>query len=209
MKMMTKTLIAAGLISVTVSAHADLSANIGGMTDYYFRGLDQTSSGASIMGGLDYEHESGFYLGTWGASLSDDVEYDLYAGYAGEYEGFNYGVGVTGYYYDEAKSDYEEVNLYAGYGPVSLEYSIGEFDDGAGTKTDYTFLAITAEYEGAYLTYGDFGDDAGGDYFELGYGTSYEGIDLSVAAIFPDDDGTGWVDDSNRVIFTFSKTFAL
>ncbi|MCW8883990.1 MAG: TorF family putative porin [Motiliproteus sp.] len=210
MKKFTKALLAAGIISASVTAHADFSANVGGMSDYWFRGLDQTpSAGASIMGGLDYEHEAGFYAGTWLATLDDDTEYDLYAGWTNEIEGFSYGIGVTGYYYDKIDGDYEEVNLYAGYGPVSLEYSIGEYDDGAGTKSDYTFLALTAEYEGAYATVATFGDDFGGEYLEVGYGTTYEGIDMGIAAIFPDDDGSGIVDDHNRIVFTFSKTFAL
>ncbi|MEH6627663.1 MAG: TorF family putative porin [Motiliproteus sp.] len=208
MKKFTKTLIAAGLISASVSAHADLSANLGGMTDYWFRGLDQATASGSIMGGLDYEHESGFYAGTWLASLTDDYEYDLYAGYNGSVNDFTYGVGVTGYYYDDFDGDFEELNLSAGYGPVSLAYAIGEYDE-AGTKKDYTFLSVTAEYEGAYVTYGDYGDELSGDYFEVGYGMTYQDIDLSVAAIFPDDDSSAgnFVDDSNRVLFTFSKAF--
>ena len=40
MKSTTKTLIAAGLLSASVMAEAGLSANIGAMSEYYFRGVD-------------------------------------------------------------------------------------------------------------------------------------------------------------------------
>lgn len=211
MKPMVKALVAAGLMAASVSASAGLSANIGATSDYWFRGFDQSGSagGASISGGLDYEAESGVYVGTWLASLPNDVEYDLYAGYAGEVEGFGYSIGVTGYYYDEFDGDFEEVNLGLSYGPVSLSYNIGTFDDGAGTEVDYTFATLTGEYEGAYATYGVYGDEADGDYFEVGYGLTYEGIDFSVAAIFADDEGTGFVTEGNTVTVSFGKSFDL
>ncbi|MGH1461436.1 MAG: TorF family putative porin [Neptuniibacter sp.] len=210
-KPMTKALIAAGLLSASVVAQAGLSANLGAMSDYWFRGFDQAGAdgGASISGGLDYEHESGVYVGTWLASLPGDVEYDLYAGYAGSAGDLGYSIGFTGFYYDEFDGDFEEINLGLSYGPISLSHNIGEFDDGAGFKEDYTFTSITGEYEGAYLTYGAYGDEADGDYFELGYGLTYEGLDMAVAYITGDDEGSAWVTDSNTITFTFGKSFDL
>ncbi|MGB0466346.1 MAG: TorF family putative porin [Pontibacterium sp.] len=209
MKPMAKAIIAAGLMTASVAATAGVSANIGAMTDYWFRGLDQSGSagGASMMGGLDYEHESGVYVGTWLATLPGDLEYDLYAGYNGEVEGLGYSVGLTGYYYDEAEFDYEEINLGLSYGPVSVGYNIGVNDDGAGNEVDYTFASITGEYEGAYATYGFYGEDVDGDYIEVGYGTTYEGMDFGVAAIFGNDEGSGWVTEGNTVMLTISKGF--
>lgn len=214
MKPMAKAIIAAGLMTASITATAGLSANIGAMSDYWFRGLDQTGSGggASMMGGLDYEHESGVYVGTWLATLpgaGDNVEYDVYAGYAGEVEGFGYSAGVTGYYYDETDLSYEELNLGLSYGPVSVGYNVGTSEADDGTETDYTFASLTGEYQGAYLTYGVYGDEADGDYFELGYGTTYEGLDFAVAAIFGDDEGTGWVTEGNTVTLSISKGFDL
>jgi uncharacterized protein (TIGR02001 family) len=215
MKSTTKTLIAAGLLSASVMAEAGLSANVGAMSDYYFRGLDQTNNGASMMGGLDYEHESGLYAGTWIASVTDGVEYDIYGGYAGAVGDFGYSVGYTGYFYsddDWVDGNYQEVNLSVSYGPVTLAHNIGEYDDGtvANNDVDYTFTSLTGEYEGAYLTYGAYGDEVDGDYFEVGYGTTYEGIDLGVAAIFPDMDTTAansWISDNDTITFSISKSF--
>jgi len=213
MKKLTKTLIASALLSASVSSFAGVSANVGAMSDYWFRGLDQSGDGgnASMMAGLDYESDMGFYAGTWLASLPSDLEYDLYAGYSGAYEDFSYGVGVIAYLYDKYEGDYVEYNLSAGYGPVSVSYNIGTLDEPGAPDVDYTFASITGEYEGAYLTYGVYGDDVDGSYFEAGYGMTYEGLDMSVAAIFPDDDNSAnaWVSDTDKLTFTISKSFDL
>ena len=206
MKPMTKALIAAGLLSASVVAQAGLSANIGAMSDYYYRGLDQTTGG-SMMGGVDYEHDNGLYVGLWTAQMADgEFEYDIYGGYAGEVESVSYSVGYTGYFYNDYNGDYQELNLSVGYGPVTLAHNIGTNNDDAG-DTDYTFTSLTGEYEGAYLTYGTYGDDVDGDYFELGYGVTYEGLDLSVAYIDGDDEGDSWVSDGETITFAISKTF--
>ncbi len=211
MKKMTKTWVCAALLSTSAMAQAGLSANIGGMSDYWFRGLDQTTNNASIMGGLDYEHDSGLYVGTWLASLPSDLEYDLYAGYSGEMGDFSYSAGLIGYFYQDYDGVYKELNLSVSYGPVTLAHNIGKLDDPAG-DVDYTFTSLTAEYEGAYVTYGQYGDEVDGSYAEVGYGLTFEGIDFSVAAIFPDEDisaTNNWVSSSNELLFTFSKSFDL
>ncbi|WP_420600459.1 TorF family putative porin [Neptuniibacter sp.] len=204
-KPMTKALIAAGLLSASVVAQAGLTANVGAMSDYYFRGVDQTDDGASMMGGVDYEADNGIYVGLWAADVTDDdVEYDIYGGYAGEMGDVSYSVGYAGYFYTESDVDFHELNFNFGYEFLSLEVTFGTEDQPSGTpEADYTFMALTGEYEGAYLTYGSFGEDYDGDYVELGYGTTYEGLDLSIAYIDADDD----LGDGDTVTFAISKTF--
>ncbi|KXJ52942.1 TorF family putative porin [Neptuniibacter pectenicola] len=206
MKSTMKTLIAAGLLSASVMAEAGLSANIGAMSDYYFRGTDQGVNGASMMGGLDYDAENGISVGTWAASLNNgELEVDVYGGYAGEVEDFSYYVGYTGFLYTEdGATDFHEINFNLGYGPVSLEYTVGTEDTSGGTpEQDYTFLALTGEYEGAYLTYGSFGNDYDGDYWEIGYGATYEGLDMGVAYIDPDSQ----IGSEETISFYISKSF--
>jgi uncharacterized protein (TIGR02001 family) len=204
MKSTTKTLIAAGLLSASVMAEAGLSANIGAMSDYYFRGVDQTT-GASMMGGVDYEADNGIYVGLWAADLSDDdVEYDIYGGYAGEAGDISYSVGYTGYFYTESDVDFHELNLNLGYSFFNLEVTLGTEDQPSGTtEADYSFVGLTGEYEGAYLTYGTFGKDYDGDYVELGYGMTYEGLDMNLAYINPDDT----LGNADTVTFSISKSF--
>jgi hypothetical protein len=172
----------------------------------------QKNSSASA--GIDYE-ESGFYAGAWTADVGDGLEVDGYFGYGIETEsGFTLSAGFTGYYYTgEFDDTYEEINLNAGYGMFSLEYSVGEWQ-GFGTEADYDFLAITIAGEnGLYGTYGTFGDEFDGDYFEFGWGTTISEIDFGIAAIFSSDElsdqvnSSGSASESEALIFSISKSF--
>lgn len=205
---------AASMGGFAMNASADLSANVAVTSEYYYRGILQKDSSAS--GGIDYEN-GGFYLGTWAADVGDGLEVDLYTGYGIETEsGLSLGLGVTGYYYTgEFDDTYEEVNFSAGYGPVSLEYSVGEYDNFDGPSLDYDFVAITIEHEGFYATYGSFGDDFDGEYVELGYGMEIGGFDVGIAGIFSSDelsdelDSDGDPTESEALVLTLSKSFDL
>ena len=119
---------------------AEVSANIGWVSEYIYRGIHQDDS--SAYAGIDYASDGGFYLGTWGADVGDGLETDLYFGYAGG-EDFTYKIGYTGYYYtDDFDDTYNEVNLGIGYGIFALDVAIGEWD-GFGTPADYTFTSVT------------------------------------------------------------------
>ena len=200
------------LMSTSTFAKGDVSYNIGFASEYYYRGILQKDSSASA--GIDYEN-SGFYAGAWTADVGDGVEVDGYFGYGMETDsGFSASLGFTGYYYTgEFDDTYEEINLNLGYKMVSLEYSVGEWD-GFGAEQDYDFLAVTVESEGGfYGTYGTFGDDFDGDYFEVGYGTSIADFDFGISAIFSSEelsdqvDGDGDATESETVVLTIGKTF--
>ena len=202
-------LIALGLAaSPSAFAAGEFSANIGMMSDYIFRGIKQNTSAAAF-GGLDYEH-SGFYAGTWAAEVGQGLEYDLYLGYEGSVGDFSYGVGYTGYFYtDDFDDTYHEINLTAGYGLFSVEYSQGRYDNFDGPTLDYGFWAGTIEYEGFYATYGAFTKDFDGDYVELGYGTEVSGFDVSLAAVISDSDLSGTGSSETALVFSIGKTFDL
>ena len=74
----TQTLLASALMAGASVAQAELSANIGVASNYYFRGITQTDDSAAVSGGIDYAHDSGFYLGTWMSNVdfggNEDVE---------------------------------------------------------------------------------------------------------------------------------------
>jgi uncharacterized protein (TIGR02001 family) len=199
-------LAALGLAASSAAVAGDFSANVGMMSDYIFRGIKQ--SDASAYAGLDYEHESGFYIGTWGADVGVGMEYDLYAGYGGSIGDFSYGIGATGYFYtDDFDETYQEINLTAGYGWFSVEYSFGTYD--SSPEQDYGFVAGTVEYEGFYATYGTFTQDFEGDYVELGYGGEVSGFDVGVAAIMSDSDLSSTGDSETSLVFSIGKTFDL
>jgi uncharacterized protein (TIGR02001 family) len=201
-------LLALGLAAGQTAVASDFSANIGFMSDYFFRGVKQSES--SAYGGLDWEHGSGFYAGTWIADVELGLEYDLYAGYSGSVGDFTYGIGATGYFYtDDFDETYLEANFSLGYAWFTLDYAYGDYDVDDPDGDDYDFLSATAEYEGFYGTYGTWGRDFTGDYFEVGYGTEVSGIELGVAAIFSDKDLAGGDSSETSFVFTIGKTFDL
>ena len=85
-----------------------VSGNIGVLSSYNLRGITNVpeNKDATIQGGLDYSHASGFYAGWWGSTLNygDDLpngfENDFYAGYNGSInDDLGYTAGLTYYYY--------------------------------------------------------------------------------------------------------------
>jgi len=200
-----------GIIATTVliagTAQADFSTNVGFASEYYYRGIFQAESSASA--GIDYE-SNGFYAGTWAADVGDGMEVDGYFGYGGEIEEFGYSIGFTGYYYTGDFDDtYQEINLGGSYGLVTLDVAIGEYENFTGPTLDYTFASLTVEKDGFYGKYGTFSQDASGDYFELGYGTTVADIDLGLNLIINDEDLSGVGETDEAIIFTIGKSFDL
>jgi uncharacterized protein (TIGR02001 family) len=211
MKFFTQSLIAGAVLAATASsAMADVSANVGVMSDYFYRGIVQNTT-ATTNGGVDFEN-GGFYAGTWAADVEDGLEIDLYGGYGIETEsGLGLSVGFTGYYYTGDFDDtYEEINLGASFGILSLEYSFGTYGNFDGPEMDYDFTAVTLEKNGFYGKYGSFGDEFDGSYLELGYGTEIGGFDAGVSLVINDEDldlETG--EGTETIIFSLSKSFDL
>ena len=189
---------------VTTQASAEVSYNVGFVSEYYYRGIFQKSSSASA--GIDFE-QNGLYLGAWSADVGDGLEVDLYGGYGIETDaGFSASLGFTGYYYTGDFDDtYQEVNLGLGYGMFSLGYSSGQWD-GFGAEEDYDFLEIGfATDSGLYGTYGTFGKDFDGDYFEFGYGTSISEFDVGVSYILTDELGDHEGGEAEAIVFSIGK----
>lgn len=59
----------ANLHVVPASNHT-VTANIGLVSQYVFRGLTQTNGKPAIQGGVDYAHASGVYVGTWLSNIT-------------------------------------------------------------------------------------------------------------------------------------------
>jgi uncharacterized protein (TIGR02001 family) len=207
MKTASRSIFLAGLLLATNAANADWSANLGYASDYYFRGIFQATSSPS--GGFDYE-SGGFYAGTWAADVKDGLEVDGYFGYGGEAGDFTYGIGYTGYFYTGDFDDtYQEVNLSGGFGLVSAEVAIGQYDNGGGPTLDYTYYAVSVEKNGFYGKYAGFSQDFSGDYIELGYGTTIAEIDFGITLLFNDKDLNGTDSTDESLIFTIGKSFDL
>ncbi len=220
------------------TTQAGVSGNIGMVSQYIFRGIAQSGGAAAAQAGVDYEHDSGVYAGLWTSEVGPGMglEYDVYAGYGTELSGVTLGAGFTIYNYtkdlskDSSAFDtgYQEVNLSVGYGPFTLGYDIGTHakSDLAGKDEDYTVLTLTAEYGGAYATYGSAdgfaaeqvaGKSVGHSWFELGYATEIsEGFELSASLINASKEvsgynnaGTGKDEDNFFMVFGITKSFDL
>jgi len=131
---------AAAMLAVTGAAMGgNISATVGLVSDYDFRGITQTKNDPAFQLGLTYTGESGIYYGLWGSNVdfqgsalnatyanSDldrpSTEMDVFVGYSGEVAKLTYDLGVIYYSYPNAGTiNYPEA--YAGItkGPFSLK----------------------------------------------------------------------------------------
>lgn len=113
-------------------AHAQLSFNVGAVTDYRYRGISQTRVKPAVQGGVDYA-AGGLYVGAWASTIKwikdagGDASYelDLYGGYKGELApGVGFDVGLLRYLYPSTGVA-NTTELYGAltYGPATLKYS--------------------------------------------------------------------------------------
>lgn len=86
-----------------------LSANLNVVSQYRFRGIDQTWGRPALQGGVDYAHASGWYAGLWASNVNarsypgGRAELDLYGGYNGKFnEDWGYTAGLYSYIYPGA-----------------------------------------------------------------------------------------------------------
>ncbi len=123
-----------------------LSFNVSVTSDYRYRGISQSRLKPALQGGADYALPGGFYIGTWGSTISwikdagkiagvdtgsSPVEIDFYGGYKGEIQkDFGYDVGLLQYWYPGNKLDRIAKNantteIYGAltYGPATIKYS--------------------------------------------------------------------------------------
>lgn len=188
-KKLLPAIVVTAVVAVPATSMAEVSANIGWVSDYLYRGVFQEDSSASA--GIDFNSDAGFYLGTWGADVGQGLEYDVYFGIS-RGDNFTWSVGYTAYRYtDDFDDDYDEINLGIGYGIFALDVAVGEYA-GRGSPADYTFTSVTISPEKwPYFKLGSYGDDfeSLGEYVEIGYTYTLEepGIDLSIAVVTGDD----------------------
>lgn len=204
--------LALGLAALLAAApaQAELSANIGWVNKYIFRGVPQ-KTGGSFSAGLDYDR-NGFYVGTWAADVGDGAEVDLYAGYEWELEsGWTFNLGGYGYFYTGDFDDtYYEAIASASYGIVSFEAVQGRYDNFGGPKEYYRFASLGIEHEGWHLSYGRFFQDASGDYVEGGYGFDLKGWDIGLSAVWSSKDLAGNDGRSDTAfVFSIGRSFTL
>ncbi len=177
-----------------------ISANIGAVSNYIWRGQTQTDDQPAIQGGLDYAHETGLYVGTWlsnvdfGEGDSTNYELDLYGGFGGSVnDDFSYDLGLIYYAYPDGRdSDFAEIGASGTYKWVTagVAYTFyGQADDAPGVADNeanfiqgdlyyHASLEFELPYElglGLHGGYYDFRyNDGGNDYGHWGVSISRE-----------------------------------
>lgn len=213
----------AALAPATVQA--GVSGNVGVVSQYIFRGLPQSNGAAAAQAGVDYENDSGIYLGLWGSEVTNDeggeLEYDVYGGWSGEVSGVGLSAGVTLYRYTEELWDksYDEVNLSASFGNLSIGLDAGNHvaADGGVDDHSYTIVSASYSYGSAYGLVGsatDFlGEDTSYTWVELGYGAEVaEGTEVGFSLIntMGEDSDIGKDGDGDlMMVVGFTKSFDL
>lgn len=173
--------LAAGALAMLAPqpAQAEVSANIGVVSNYFFRGFSETDGGAAVQGGLDYEAESGFYAGTWASNVDfgDETSYelDLYLGFGGDLaEGVGYDVGYIYYAYPDAPGS-------ADFGEIYGELSFSLFAVGAAYTVNDSSASVLVT--GDIYYYASAGFDLTQDY-SLGLLVGRSAFDDSAADDF-------------------------
>ncbi|MEW5902717.1 MAG: TorF family putative porin [Pseudomonadota bacterium] len=171
--MLKKSLLVAALTAAfatpAMAGDSPVSFNAGLVSDYLVRGISQTSAKPALQAGVDYAHESGFYLGAWGSNISwitdfgatgtANIEIDTYGGFSNSInDDTKYNVGYIRYNYlgsytpasGTVKADTQEI-----YGAMTYKwltakysYSLGDFLTVANAKgTNYIELNGSFPFE--------------------------------------------------------------
>jgi uncharacterized protein (TIGR02001 family) len=163
-------MVAAGADNASTSPHT-ITANIGVVSNYIFRGLTQTWDKPALQAGVDYSHADGWYAGVWGSSISDKqfadgwAEFDLSGGYNGKFnDDWSWTVGIASAYYPSANYNKAVPPPSAN----SQSYNNVELNAGIGYKwvTAKVSVAVT-DYFGANKDSGYKDDTSGTTYWDL------------------------------------------
>ncbi len=113
----TQTLLLSAITSLTLApmvqaaeaAAYTATSNINLVSQYRFRGIDQTWGKPAVQGGADISMSNGFYVGGWASNVSGNsypggsIELDYYGGYNGKInDDVSFTVGGYGYLYPGA-----------------------------------------------------------------------------------------------------------
>jgi uncharacterized protein (TIGR02001 family) len=196
MEMVKKGFALSVLLMVATFSSAQFSFNAGVVSDYIFRGISQTEHDPAIQGGVDWNHESGFYLGSWASNVSfdsdSDIEVDLYGGATIPVtEQLSFDVGYIRYEYVDGESaddayfgvTFDNVNFKYSHGfEIKWDYLEGSYDVSLPEDFGLTF----------HLGHTEFSDGEPKDYndWKVGISKTWKGLDWEVAFV-----DTNWDSD--------------
>ncbi len=191
-------------------AASPLTGNFTLTSDYRFRGISQSYKLPAVQGGIDWAHDSGFYLGNWNSSVSGNqfpngasLEMDFYGGYKFPLgKDITMDVGALYFYYPGAfyngfsgKPKYDNFELYVGgtMGPFSAKvfFAVSDFfglDETTGGKSSsgsyYVDLNYSTEIAPKLTLGAHVGYQSVRNYSDLSY------VDYKLGVTY---DWTGWL----------------
>ncbi|HEY0630181.1 MAG TPA: TorF family putative porin [Sphingomicrobium sp.] len=127
------------------TAAVDVSAELGAVSDYRYRGLSLSDGKPAAQASITFEHDSGAYGTIWSSTIEEpgfeaDVEFDLTGGYSVELvESLSLDLSATYYLYpSEQSSNYVEGTATVEYaqGPATLSASVSFVPRQSGTKDE-------------------------------------------------------------------------
>jgi uncharacterized protein (TIGR02001 family) len=156
--------LACASVLASPAAMAGATGNVGGVSEYMFRGIAQTG-GAAIQGGVDYATDVGLYVGTWGSNIgfAGGTEVDWYGGFTTKLSD-TFGIDVGAIYYTYSEEDEaaptgtinpDTVEVYAGVivGPVTVKYYYSDEAAFFGAPDPVTGEADESHYVTAALAH--------------------------------------------------------
>lgn len=175
--------------ALAAPAMAEVEASVGLATTYLFRGLDLGGGSPAFSGDLSYSHDSGVYASVWTSSGDDSLgtEYDLIAGWGGEFGGVGVDIGLVNYVYpnsDVEVGDFSEAYLGLSIADLSFYY----YDNIAGAPGDayYTVSYAMGKYSAAIGQYS--ADAADSDYTHLDLSYAYnDNVSLTLSTMLDED----------------------
>jgi uncharacterized protein (TIGR02001 family) len=185
-----------------------VAGNMALVSEYRFRGIDQTFGEPALQGGFDYAHSSGVYLGNWNSNVNPgagfngaNFEMDFYGGWKKAFGDFGVDVGLIYYFYPGSNPDVENTEIYVGgsWKTLSLKYyhAIDDYFSVPNTKdSNYLDLSFTYDFGrgfGLVAHYGifKFKNVTDGDYNDWKLGVTYDLSGWILGAAYVDTDASG------------------
>lgn len=216
MKKLSQAIALAGVMAAGVAApqfaqaEVEVSASAAVANMYLWRGQDLGNGAAAVSGDLSAS-TAGAYAGVWTSSgdTAAGQEYDIYAGYGGESDGFSYDVSVWTYVYsggagsDSTLGDLTDLIISLGFGGASFSF----YQPLAGDD-NYNYITLGYGVDKVSATLGRADDGDGADYAHLDLSYAYnDQIAFTLSKVVDqsiDKGNAGHVDEDLKVVMSYS-----
>jgi uncharacterized protein (TIGR02001 family) len=198
-----------GLFGFQVEANDGITANVGFTNNYLWRGVTQSDKKPAVSGGLDYSHNSGFYVGTWASNIdfgdNATIETDFYAGFTHQIGDISYDFGYIYYGYPDGDDlNFSEIMASASWKFLSVGISTTAQSDWESDFGDDTYFELNVSFEvfqgvefGLHLGSYDFNN--GTDYIDYNMSLSKNGLSFMISAVDEDE-----IDDEYSISISYT-----